>query len=266
MSIITGMATSSQGMIDELNSQQILANNIANMTTTGFKADSPVIQDFGQQLVAAYQQPINDGSPLAQTQIGSMTTDQRMGLTGLNLQQGSLVTTNQPLDLALAGNGFFAVRTAQGNQLTRDGHFHLSSTGSLVNSAGDAVLSTAGTPITVPHTQVTPLPPGSLSVRRDGSVWVQGKKLATIAVGQAGPAQGLKEVGGGFYSLPAGTRPQPAPATLVVQGALENSNVDLTATMTAMLSMSRSYDLNQKMVQMQDLATSTAVDQVGRVG
>src|SRR5579871_5567991 len=112
MSIINGISTSAQAMTDEMDSQQILANNMANQTTVGFKEDSPAIEDFGQYLVAALPSPVDDGALGAPpAQIGQMQTDQRMGRSGLNLEQGSLRTTGQPLDLALVGDGFFAVRT-----------------------------------------------------------------------------------------------------------------------------------------------------------
>src|SRR5579884_1262185 len=135
-----GLYIAAQGMLVEQVRQDQLANDLANASTPGYKSDETTQQDFGSLLLAntATGQPI-----------GSIQTGLRVGQIVTDLNPDGVHQTGQPLDFAIEGDGFFAVRTPQGVRYTRDGQFSADAQGQLVDSQGNLVLSQNGAPIAV---------------------------------------------------------------------------------------------------------------------
>ena len=191
--------------------------------------------------------------------VGSITLGPQVGVSQLDLSPGPMQETSNPLDLALAGTGFFAVQAADGTtRYTRDGGFHADIDGSLRGRDGSSVLDTNG--------QAIILPVGAdVSVAADGTVLANGTTVARLQVVDFAPGQQLTKVGNGMFIAPAGAQPQPTASTQLYQGYLEGSNVDMTETMVSTMNLVRAYESNQKMLQMQDETLKTTVNEVGKV-
>jgi len=227
----------------------VISNNLANVNTTGFKRDRAAFED------ALYQNLRQPGAQInadAQSPTGLMLgTGVRMVATEKTHTQGSLVSTNNALDLAIQGDGFFQIAQADGTlAYSRDGNFKVSSTGQLVTSNG----ATVTPPITIPANVM------SISVGRDGIVTAElGAGGGAQQVGQlqitrfVNPA-GLQAMGQNLLKeTPASGPPQPqAPGQggtgQIQQGALEASNVNVVEEMVNMIETQRAYEINSKAI------------------
>ena len=207
------------------NALELIANNVANINTTGYRAQLP---SFESLLVEGRNSTPGNG--------WSRLVNQFAVVDGarLDLTEGNLQRTGNALDLALDGPGFFAVQTKAGELYTRNGNFRLSATGQLITAAGDAVLGTAG-PINVPgNAQIAIGPDGTISLA--GAV--SGKlRLAEFAAG----AQ-LTAVGGQYYSAPTKAA-TPALHTRIQSGMLESSNVNPVAAVVALITAQRQAEM-----------------------
>jgi flagellar basal-body rod protein FlgF/flagellar basal-body rod protein FlgG len=154
------------------------------------------------------------------------------------MAQGALTATGNPLDLAISGQGFFEVQTANGLRFTRDGGFHRSQTGQLVTEAGEPVLSAAGRPIQ--------LPPGEVTVGADGVVSVAGGAVATVGVFSFPPTVQLTPEGANRYVAPLGVDPSNSKTAVIHQGAIEAANQDVIQGSLDMIVMQRQAEMMQK--------------------
>jgi len=190
--------------------------------------------------------------------VGTITLGPKIGLSQLDLSAGPIQETTNPLDLAIAGTGFFAVQAADGStRYTRDGGFHADLDGSLRARDGSAVLDTSGQPIQ--------LPTGTdISVAADGTVQAGGTTVAQLQMVDFPAGQQLNKVGNGMFTAPNGALPQPATGVQLYQGYLEGSNVDMTESMVSTMNLVRAYEANQKLLQMQDATLKQAVNDVGK--
>jgi flagellar basal-body rod protein FlgG len=207
-----GLYIAAQGMLVEQVRQDQLANELANASTPGYKSDRTTQQDFGSLLLTQTATGQQVGSIATGLQVGSIVTD---------LSPAGLRQTGQPLDFAVAGSGFFAVRTAQGVRYTRDGQFTASAQGLLVDAQGNDVLSQTGSPIQVSAKGT--VQPAALGVFNLTGAAKQGNNLYTGTVAGRG----------------SGT---------VVQGSLEDSAVDAVNTMVDMIASLRAYESGQKAI------------------
>jgi flagellar basal-body rod protein FlgF len=240
-SAIYAMLGRQQGLMQEM---QVVANNIANSSTTGYKSDRAL---FGEFLVAT-------GSQSSSLSMG--------GLAGHSfaMEQGALKITGGELDLAIQGDGFFLVNTEQGQRLTRAGHFQLSTDGQLVDMNGSPVLNAGGAPINIP--------PNASQVRiaSDGTI--------TISAGDGFPPQEVGQVGivtvdqeatlvrdsNSYFSAPDGHRP--AENNEIVQGALEQSNVSPVLEVARMIEVQRAYEAGQALFEREDQRISKIISAV----
>jgi flagellar basal-body rod protein FlgF len=222
-----GLYIAASGMVAEQVRQDQLSNNLANASTPGYKPDDTPQHSFGDVLLAN-----SEGGPA----IGSVNEGVALGKTYTDTTPGSMQETGEPLDFALVGSGFFAVRTAQGVRYTRDGQFTSSSTGVLTDSSGNPVLGQSGAPV---------------KLGRNGSV--------------AASALGIFEVPGAVKqgeNLYTGTPTGKASAT-VRQGSLEGSGVDPAKAMIDMITSLRSFQSGQQAIQAIGQTLQEAASQVG---
>ncbi|MBX6322123.1 MAG: flagellar basal-body rod protein FlgF [Rhodospirillaceae bacterium] len=205
----------------------VIANNIANGSTPAFKGESVVFTEYLEKVA---------GGP-------SLSFVQDRG-TARNTTEGPLTATNNPLDLAIRGEGYFVVQTARGNRYTRAGNFSLDAQGRLVTHDGDPVLSTTGTPFTLRPTD------GPMTVSRDGVVSAGQRVLGRLDIVTFARPQLLQATAGGLYTTTESPTPVAKPD--VVQGMLEGSNVEPIIEMTRMIELMRSFKAAQVMLEAED--------------
>ena len=234
----------------------VVANNIANVNTTGFKADNSVFEEF-----------LMPGA----SENGVTAADRRLSFvqdraTWHDMSQGSLQQTGNPLDVAIDGNAFMVVQTAGGPRYTRNGALQISPTGALVTNVGDPVLGIGG-PIQFQNTD------HDISIGEDGTITVREGPSATsdstrgqLQLAQFANPGALQKEGSSLFSAPAGVAPQPAPQTVrVVQGAIEQSNVSPVAEMSRMIEITRSYEAMSSLLQQENTQRTTALDKLSAV-
>lgn len=215
----------------------VVTNNLANASTTGFKKDGLSFNDGLLRTLAANagQGPV----------IGSLGSGTVIKGQYVDFSNGAVTATGNPLDLALKTEGAaFAVQTPQGVRYTRDGAFHLNGDRELVDKNGNTVLDRQSRPIS--------LPAGDIDVDSDGTVSVAGKP-----VGQIGVFRGaFRKLGDNLFSSPDALA---VDSPDVAVGALESSNVNAIEEMVAMIRLNRAFELAQRSVQSQDESTQRLV-------
>jgi flagellar basal-body rod protein FlgF len=232
----------------------VVANNIANVNTTGYKADNSLFEEY-----------LNSGAH-EDNFVGS---DRRVSYvqdrgTFRDFTEGSNEQTKNPLDIAIDGSAFLVVQTPAGERYTRDGGLQLNNQGQLVTAAGNPVLGTGG-PIVFQPTDhdINVTPDGTVSVvegngRTDS---IRGKlRLVNFA-----DAQKLLKEGFNLYAAGEGGAPQPDTKSVVRQGYLEKSNVNSVAEMGRMMEVTRAYTAISTLIQQQSDLHKTAIQQLADV-
>jgi len=235
----------------------VIANNIANINTTAFKADG--------QLFQAYL------SPNARSSGGGALSarDSRVNFVRdrapwIDWSQGGIERTGNPLDLAIEGKGFLAVYTANGERYTRNGALQINAQGQLVTSAGDPVLGDNG-PIVFQRSDrgITISKDGTISVRTAGSN-AEVTRGHLRVVNFPNVAQ-LQKEGNSYYSAPKGVTPDPDTQASIMQRALEKSNISPVLEMTHMIAVTQSYRDTASLLAQQDKMQTTAIDKLAAV-
>ncbi len=247
--MVRGIYTAASGMVAESLRTDAIANNMANVDTVGYKRDVTVTKDFGSMLIKQV------GGQASQSNIGSMGYGSVVDEIATIHDPGQIVPNGNPLDLAISGNGYFTVQTANGLRYTRNGSFYRSAQGNLVTAEGDNVMGTNG-PVSLTGNQVV--------IGRNGSVQVDGVPTGQLQLVEfANDRTALSKEGNSLY-VATGAQ-QPTPATGVVeQGATERSNVNVITEMVNLIAGYRAYEINGKMVQAHDSMLDKAVNQVGK--
>ncbi len=224
----------------------VVANNLANINTTGFKAERLLFEDY-MMPGARDRTFLGRDQPLAYVQDWATMHD---------LQGGAIVASGNPLDIALQGDGFFAVGTAAGERYTRSGSFVLDAGGRLSTLDGDPVLSDGGAPIVFSpsETEITISDTGFISTN-------EGPK-GQLKIAEFANPQELAREGNNLFS---GGTPVPATNTRVVQGAIEHSNVSGISEMAEMIRVQRSYQSVATLMQKQDDLRRAAIQRLGDI-
>jgi flagellar basal-body rod protein FlgF len=217
---------------------QVVANNIANISTTGFRREGVVFSEYVARL---------DGDPsLSMAQAKTRSVD---------LQQAGLSTTGGTFDFAIQGDGFFQVSTPQGPRLTRAGSFTPSATGELVNMDGHQLLDGGGAPVFVPPDA------GQISMAADGTLSANGVPLAKIGLWQPTDPLTLRHEGGTLFSA---SGMEPAEGATLMQGMLEDSNVEPVSEIARMIDVQRAYELGQTFLDREDARVRGVIQTLGR--
>ena len=230
----------------------VVANNIANLNTTGFKADGSIFEEFLASAARA-------------DQTGGQVSFVRDRGTWHDMSQGPVEHTGNSLDVAIDGKGFLVVQTPRGERYTRNGSMQINASGQLVTSDGFAVLGDGGPIQFQPNDrQVSISRDGTISVR-EGNAKVNSARGKLRLVSFANPQQ-LQKDGSSTFSAPNGISPQPADAaTGIVQGAVEKSNVRGVVEMSRMIEITRSYTNISAMLQQQNDLSQSAIDKLAEV-
>ncbi len=223
----SGYYAAMTGLVSRTQALDTAASNLANAQTPGYRAERE------------YFRSVLLGPGAADSQLGR--TVNNYGLLGgdrISLAQGPLQTTGNPLDLAIEGDGFFQVQTANGLRYTRDGSFHRAQNGQLVSSAGEPVLSAAGKTIS--------LPPGEVTVGADGVVSSAGGTVAAVGIITFPPGTELTPEGANRYVAPIGSTPMAAKGSTIHQGSIESANQDVIQGSMDLIVMQRQAEMMQK--------------------
>jgi len=235
----------------------IVSNNIANLNTTGYKADGAVFSEFLRSGASAK---------------GFAGSDRRLSfvqdsLSWHNMRQGPLQQTGAPLDLAIDGDGMLVVQTPRGERYTRAGSLQISNTGQLVTSSGDTVLGENG-PIVFQITDrdIVVTKDGTIKVRESISLNSDSTRGKLRIVTFDNPQQ-LRKDGASTFAAPDGVQPVPVPDAKinVVQGALEKSNVSSVLEITRMIELTRAYTDVAGILQQQGDLRKNSIQQLADV-
>jgi flagellar basal-body rod protein FlgF len=234
----------------------VVANNIANTNTTGFKADNSMFEQY--LMPVARENRFN-------------TPDRQLAFvndrgTWHNFQPGAIQQTGSPLDVAIKGDGFLTVQTPDGERYTRNGALQIDAQGQLVTSDGSPVLGDNG-PIVFQATD------HDISITADGRVTAIDGATTNNAESVRGrirlvsfdAAQQLQKEGGSLFSAPAGVAPVPDTQSQLVQGSIEKSNVNGVVEMTRLIEISRAYQQVATLLQQQSDLHKNAIQQLANV-
>ena len=253
----SGIYAAYTGLLARTQALDTAANNLANTSTAGFRAAR---ETFSGVLASGLA---GDGSAASgASQVGESVNGYGvLGGTSADFGQGPLVTTSNPLDLALSGQGFFQIQTAQGVRYTRDGSFMKSPAGLLTTKTGDPVLDIAGKPITLPTGTVAIGPDGAVSVMTPAGTGVVGQLgLTNFASNGSLSAEGADR----FVAMPDAVKT--AATATIQQGAVESSNEDTVHGTMQLVLIQRQAEMMQKALTVFDgTFDKTAVEQLARV-
>lgn len=233
----------------------VVANNLANLNTAGFKSDGAAFEEYlGPTARAA-------GGQGAAGRV-SFVLDRP---TWLDLSQGPIDRTGNALDLAIDGKGFLAVQTPRGERYTRNGALQINAAGELVTSEGYQVLGESGPIVMQPKDRdITVSPDGTISVREGDAANVESQRGKLRIVGFDQPGQ-LKKEGSSLFVAPANVIQQADATSRVVQGAVEKSNVRSVVEMTRMIEVTRSYTQLAAILSQQGELNRTAIEKLAEV-
>jgi flagellar basal-body rod protein FlgF len=232
----------------------VVANNIANLNTTGFKADNVVFHEHLMPVARANQFRGNDRQV-------SFVQDRA---TWLNLSQGPVEQTGNPLDVAVSGDGFLTVQTPRGERYTRNGALQINKQGQLVTSEGLQVIGENGPIVFQPNDRDISIGVDGLISVREGNNTTDSQRGKLRLASFAEP-QKLQKDGASTYMAPAGVAPQPATNVRVSQGVIEKSNVSSVMEMTRMVEVTRTYTQIAGMLQQQSDMRRQAIEKLAEV-
>lgn len=257
--MVKGLYTAYTGMLNQQNKVDVIANNLANAATTGFKKEGSTSEAF--DAVLAYK--IKDQtSAFRGKKIGTMNLGVKIGENYVDYSQGAFETTNNTYDLALSGKGFFCVEFTNksgetSTKYTRDGSFTLNVDGYLVTKDGDYVLDEEGR-----HIKLDPL--SDARIDENGTIFQNDQRVTTIGLEDFEDYNYLEHYGENYYQPVEGATMIEADAK-VFEGYLEASNVQVVSEMVELISATRTYESNQKVIQTIDETLDKAVNQLGKV-
>jgi flagellar basal-body rod protein FlgF/flagellar basal-body rod protein FlgG len=224
-----------------------IANNLANASTSGFRAEHNVFSS----VLASKEGSAGNALNQAINNYGIMSG------TTLDQSQGALQKTGNDLDVGIEGKGYFVVQTANGPMYTRNGAFQISASGQLVTSQGDAVMGDKG---------VIPMLPGQVSISADGTISSNGAVTGKLKVVEFPAGTQLTSAGTSYYSAPVNTAVA-ATGSAVRQGLLEGSNVNPITSMVELVTAQRSAEMMQRALSMfNSEIDKTATQDLPKVG
>lgn len=220
------------GLMHEM---QVVANNIANSATTGFRSEGLIFSEYVKSA------PGQESLSMA-----------RGNIRNTSLEQGNLNQTNGPFDIAIEGEGFFMLETPAGNRLTRAGHFSPNAAGELVNPDGNRVLDNGQAPVFIPAGVE------SVSIGSDGTYSADGRQLGQIGLFRPVDDAPIIREDGVMFRVEGEVEPTEEP--LVLQGFLEGSNVNAIHQMSRMIEVQRAYEMGQSFLTSEDERIRSAIE------
>lgn len=248
--MLKGIYSSASGMMAEAVRTDVISNNLANVNTTGFKKDVAIEQSFRELLLHKIE-----GCEPSRV-VGGVGTGVDIVEISPLMDNGIHHLTGNKLDVALEGEGFFVVDTAAGERYTRDGAFFLNNEGYLVNVNGDYILGEQGRISIQPEQSV------NIDIGTDGVITAGGMVIDRLRVVDFAAQDAVRKLGDSLWV--SDEQPVTAANTRVIQGSLEYSNVNAVSEMIDLITATRAYEMNQKMIQMQDATLDKVINEVGK--
>jgi flagellar basal-body rod protein FlgG len=266
--MVKGLYTAETGMVNEMRRLDILTNNLANADTTAYKKEGTTSRTFADE----YAIKVKDTSVYNVAQrIGQVSLGVHLGQVYTDWTEGSYEVTDNVTDLALDGDGFFAVSFTDkaGNtsmKLTRDGAFTLNKDGYLVTKDGDYVLNATGAlnndPSEANYVQLDPTQ--TFSINELGYIYQNNTLVGTIGLVDVDNYDYIEKYGENLYNVLDGGNISAADCS-VEQGVLETSNVNVINEMVKMITIQRAYEAGQKVITSIDDTLDIAANQLGKV-
>ncbi len=234
-----GLAEGTETMIAQEQRLNQISNNLANVNTTGYKKEDIT---FWEMMFKAADNRPRVGKAL------KVITDQT---------QGAAIQTDNNLDFAINGKGFFKIQTPNGIRYTRNGNFTLNNAGQLSTADGNLVMGDGG-PITLNNDDI--------AVARDGQISADGQIINRISLVDFADLNSLEKEGNNLFKLKPGSAKEQAATTInIQQGSLEGSNVNIVQGMTEMIDLQRAYQTQQKAIQTLDDLDHQSISRVGNL-
>jgi flagellar basal-body rod protein FlgF len=251
-----GMWLSAAGMQVNDYRQSVMANNLANSNTQGFKHDLTIVRERTMESMTA------DGSRFGHPVLDGMTGGLFVQPTVHTFGQGELEQTGRSLDVALYGDGFLSVRDGDDVRFTRDGRMTTNVDGELVMVSGGGrarMLDESGQPIRVDTSSGV-----SVNVTRDGRVWQGADEIGRLGIVTFEDKSSLSKIGRGLYNS---YEQAPTESTAQLRpGYVERSTLDPVKGLASMIEVTRAYEMNANMISLQDQTIGQAVTTLGRIG
>ena len=241
MDLASSIATSR--LVAQQRALDVIADNLANANTPGFKAERMQFSDWLSRQSGSSTP--RGGNPIAYTQDRSTWREQ---------QAGTITHTGNPLDIAVTGNGYFTVNTANGPRLTRDGRFGLMPSGTIADTAGNPLLDNNGQPIQLAPTDT------QITIAGDGTVSSANGQIGKIGIVQPADPALLAAEGGTMFRSDSPTAPVASPG--LEQGAMEESNVQPVLEVTRMIDGERSFEFATQMLQAESDRQQNAIQKI----
>ncbi|TDA69398.1 MAG: flagellar hook-basal body protein [Clostridia bacterium] len=246
--MFTGLYITSTGMVSQQIAQETISNNLANLTTDGYKRDVVAFQSFPEVLLSRLER-----NPVP---LGGASWGQRVGGVVVDYSQGAPMETGRQLDLALDGPGFFTLQTPEGLQYTRSGSFLVNAQGHLISPQGYQVLGESG-PLTLNSNEIT--------ITSDGRVISGGQIVDRLRLTGFTNSAAMTKVGQNLFLPPPGESGTTVTNARVMQGYLEQSNIDLATEVADAMTALRIYEAGQRVLLAHNQLLDRAVNQVGRL-
>lgn len=260
--MLRGIYIAASGLSGRKEAIDVIANNLANVDTTGFKADKLSSRSFGGMLLSRicdYQEGpakrFTSPPPIGMAQLLGGGTDARY----IDHAAGSITYTNNPLDFALQGPGFFTIRDAnQEIRYSRDGTFTIDIDNYLVNQSGLQVLDAADMPIRIFN-------PGEIVIDANGNISVGDLPAGRLGISEFANIDALQKEGGNLFSADITAGALPATETQVIQGAIERSNVNSVVALTQLIARFREFEAAARSLDVIDRTLDKVVNEMSRV-
>lgn len=257
--MVRGLFTAYTGMANEQKRLDIIANNLANAATVGYKEENVTNQAFDDVLAVKIR---DNSEAYNDRRIGRMSLGVKLGEVYTNFSQGSLRETGVTYNLALDGKGFFtlSVTDKAGNthtRYTRNGNFTMNRDGYIVDTDGNRLMGENGEII-------VPIEAVNVVIDANGAIYADGQYVDTVLITDFEDYNYLQKTGDTMYEAVEGAETVPAAAS-VMQGYTEQSNVNVVSEMVEMISITRAYEANQKVIQSIDQTLDKATNSIGKV-
>lgn len=266
--MVKGLYTAYTGLVNQQNRLDVLTNNLANSATTGYKKEGTTTTTFGEALAVKIKDTSDYGLP---KKLGEITPGVKIGENYTDFAQGAFRVTDNVYDVALDGDGFFAISFTNkagetSVKYSRDGAFTVNTNGYLVTKDGDFVLNQDGAmnsnPGEASFIQIDPNQ--ELIIDEMGYLFQNNQQIGQLGIVDVVDYNYIEKYGENMYQLVEGGQVQDSDAK-AVQGALEMSNVNVVSEMVEMITISRAFEANQKIMQTIDSTLEKATNNLARL-
>jgi len=259
--MVQGIETAAAGMVSIIDRNDIIANNLANTNTVGFKQLMPSFKNIHD--VDVQVKNIDDPASPGMKKIGTLSAGCALDATQLDFAQGALKQTGRSLDVALDGEGFFRVKNDSGEYYTRNGSFSLNEEGDLITRSGDLVLNNSGGTINI---DITGRSMEDVTITKDGRIMHNDAELDRLGIVDFADKTKLKMKGHSlFENIDPKVKPVEPENYSVSQGFLEGSNANVIKSMINSVEGSRIYETLSKVIRDSDQTLRKTVNEVGDV-